>query len=77
MSCECCWADHQRRALTCSGAPESRTYEATRADHEARKCVCTHDTEDGRKRRAGQFWDDDRRIDTRDVDPMRLLERKT
>ena len=64
-SCECCYAEAQSRALFRGGMTCDRYHEVMK-EHEARGCICTKDTEEGRRARAGQFWDDDRKVDTRD-----------
>jgi hypothetical protein len=42
-------------------------YADVKAEHEQRECVCTKlDTEEGRKRAAGAYWDDYRKCDSRE-----------
>lgn len=57
-SCECCWAD--------SWCHEPDSYYRAMKEHEDRRCVCTQKTLEGRKARAGQFWDEETQTDTRD-----------
>lgn len=63
MSCECCWSDRQRRELSSFAHVE---YSDVCYAHEARGCVCTKNTEAGRRARAGQFWDEEAKRDTRE-----------
>jgi hypothetical protein len=35
-------------------------------EHEDRKCICTQNTEEGRRIKAGQWWDEERKVDTRE-----------
>jgi len=52
--CECCWNNSRR---------DNDDYGRMLKEHKERGCVCTQDSEEGRKARAGQFWQDGR--DTR------------
>ena len=61
-SCECCWTAYRRRQMF-EGADIS--YETVVAEHEANRCLCAKDTEEGRRRAAGQFWDEEKKIDVR------------
>ena len=54
------------RKVTCPEPGEPSAYEIERHEHEQRDCVCTMDTLEGRKARAGQFWDEVTQRDTRD-----------
>lgn len=60
MTCECCWADRYRFQ-----DGDSVGYNDATEDHERRGCVCAADTLEGRKARAGRFWDDATQTDTR------------
>lgn len=63
-SCECCWEVAVGRAVHGGGsAPD--LYHVVMREHEDRGCPCTGDDEVGRKLRAGQFWDDERKVDAR------------
>lgn len=62
--CECCWRDKCRRE--CSSFHEV-AYSDVKHEHEKRGCLCTKlDTEEGRKRAAGDYWDDERKCDSRE-----------
>ena len=64
-ACECCWNSASFRAHT-EHKCVADVYQTIGIEHQDRGCVCTENTEAGRKARAGQFWDDVRKIDTRD-----------
>ena len=57
-SCECCWAARLFRV--------DMSYEKAIADHENWKCICAKITVEGRRARAGQFWDEESQRDRRD-----------
>ena len=57
MTCECCWEAR--------GWSETDYY-VVMARHEAAKCPCTQDTPEGKRRRAGQFWDEAKQRDSRE-----------
>lgn len=52
-SCECCWQEAARQSYDVSDA-----YHRVLKAHEDEGCVCTKDTPEGRRARAGQFWKD-------------------
>lgn len=62
MTCECCW--NARPLDSRSGSPTGE-YTATVLEHERRGCICTTDTPEGRRKHAGQFWDEERQMDSR------------
>lgn len=64
-ACECCWQARHGFQDDIDG-PGAAYYKAMKA-HEERGCVCTKDTLEGRRARAGQWWDEEKQIDTRDV----------
>lgn len=57
-SCEHCWYEAQRRGVD---------YTTQVLSAEQRRDACTRADEDGERLRAGQFWDEQRRVDTRTV----------
>lgn len=59
-SCECCW---NMRPIH---LPPDEGYARTLKEHEAIQCVCTKNTLEGARARAGQFWDETTQKDTRD-----------
>jgi hypothetical protein len=64
MMCECCWSDMQRQQI---GRGVRIDYEAVLARHQEIKCICTDfESMEGARRRAGQFWDEERQIDVRE-----------
>lgn len=56
-SCECCYAR--------SGGSYD-DYLETLGIHLVNKCVCTKETIEGKRARAGQWWDEERQVDTRE-----------
>ena len=58
-SCECCYSEAARRAC---GTDHLDEYNRVMHEHQERRCVCTADTPDGAKARAGQFWRDGRDV---------------
>lgn len=60
MSCEHCWTMAQMRGIS---------YEAQIRDAEDNHAACTRDDEAARKLRAGQFWDDELKVDRRRTTP--------
>lgn len=66
-ACECCWSDLQRREYA---SPSNRPdLQSVMIEHEERGCLCTRDTLEGRRRAAGQFWNEDRQADVREHPP--------
>lgn len=64
-SCECCW----------NGAWTVEDYYAEMAAHEKRGCECTKPTPEGARLRAGRFWDEARKADTREDPPPETAEK--
>ena len=64
-ACECCWADRYSFDTDRTESAYSKALQA----HAERNCLCTKDTPEGYRARAGQFWDEERKVDTRDVKP--------
>lgn len=66
MSCECCWEafsflKYERPGLV---------YSQVTAEHQERGCVCSKNTPEGAKARAGQFWDEEKQRDSREPAPV-------
>lgn len=62
-SCECCWdamTFHQRVIGT------DIKYSEVCRQHEEEGCLCTQNTPEGRRKQAGQFWDDTLQRDSRE-----------
>lgn len=63
--CECCWsASAIRRRF---GPDADTAYSDVLRQHEERGCVCTQETLEGRRAAAGQWWDEGRQMDSRDL----------
>ena len=62
-SCERCWS--RAHSLPEWDHDPSAAYYAAMAEAEARNDVCTHKTEEGARARAGDYWDEAAKRDTR------------
>ena len=58
--CERCWG----RAYM-SGHDQVEEYYRIMTEAEAEGAICTQKTEEGARARAGQYWDEERKCDTR------------
>ena len=58
-ACECCWWS---KSLF---QDPSEAYHRALKEHQDSGCVCTKDTLEGRKARAGQWWDETLQRDSR------------
>jgi len=65
-SCECCWADAATQAMY-HGGPAIDYYDEALERHAFRGCPCAGDSLEGRKMYAGQFWDEEKQMDRRDI----------
>jgi hypothetical protein len=65
-SCECCWDSANSKSFFSLRDIGDCYHEAMR-EHEERGCECTKDTREGAKLRAGQFWDEERQLDKREI----------
>ena len=58
--CERCWGNAYM-----AGSDQVEEYYRLTKEAEERNEICTQDTEEGRRARAGQFWDEERNVDIR------------
>jgi hypothetical protein len=65
MSCEHCWNEARKP----DGCP-SEHYSATMRRAEAEGWPCTKNTEEGARLRAGDYWDEATKRDTRTAAPL-------
>jgi hypothetical protein len=59
--CECCW----NSAFNGGYGDQGATYRLRLKEHEERGCSCTKPGQQGAKRRAGQWWNDEKQCDER------------
>lgn len=63
--CESCW-EKARNCAAFRGGSVADHYYVVMREREREKAVCTQDTLEGRRARAGQFWDEATQRDTRE-----------
>lgn len=64
MMCECCWNASAGRRL--HGPDSDTAYSDTLKEHQERGCICVEDSVEGRRAAAGQWWDEEAGMDSRD-----------
>lgn len=65
-SCECCWSAASELAIHL-GDSVTEHYRKVLDEHTAKGCVCTADTVEGQRARAGQFWDGERDVRSSEI----------